>query len=418
MNHTIDYVLNPEKTGGESMPYTFAVNCVLDTAYNDMRQTKRRWNRAGERWVQGYHLMQNFAPGETTPEQAQEIGRRLVEEFLQDGYEAVVATHVDKRHIHNHIVFNSVSHVDGSMFRSTIPAYINGIRKTSDRLCREYGLSVIDRPKGKGKSMAEVIAEQRDDPTIFGTIRADIDRILGQSYSLYNLFENLKDEGYVVRERGDTLSVQPPGFKKPVRIQRLGEGYTRADLIHKLAGVWEQGPPTSQTVITRKMHLRNPHKKPIRKITGITARYYRYMYLFGKVRRGDQPYIPYSEIVRFRSYQRQYEYLRNQSYQSYAEVKDRVDVLTGQVERLVAERKPLYRTRRKLESRDEDAGPVSEQIESCTSRLRELRRELRMCEAIIETNDRLSLVEQANAPALDGREKEKQRSEPNDEPIR
>ena len=135
LDHCVDYVLNHEKTDmaavldyigradknilpdGRSILET-AINCDLESAYQDMQETKRRWGKPGG--VLGYHLIHAFAPGEVTPEQAHEIGVEFASRLLGDRYEAVVSTHLDRDHLHCHILFNSVSFVDGAKYKNTL----------------------------------------------------------------------------------------------------------------------------------------------------------------------------------------------------------------------------------------------------------------------------------------------------------
>ena len=159
MDHCIDYVLNEEKTGlAAALAYAenpdkthqlvTGINCYPDTALSDMRATKRRWDKKGG--VLGYHIIHSYAPGEVTPDEAHAAGVEFAQRLLGDKYEVVVATHVDRHHLHCHIVFNSVSFVDGKKYRSDFQSYFGDLRDTSNEVSRERGLSVIE-PEGHGK---------------------------------------------------------------------------------------------------------------------------------------------------------------------------------------------------------------------------------------------------------------------------
>ena len=131
--------MNPDKN--ESRLFEGAVGCDKDTAYEDMLQTKKQFSNTGG--IVGYHIIQSFAPNEVTPEQAFAVAEEFVRRYLADKYEVIWSTHLDKHHYHNHIVFNSVSYRDGRKYRSNMKSYYEGIRKNSDDICREFGLSVI-----------------------------------------------------------------------------------------------------------------------------------------------------------------------------------------------------------------------------------------------------------------------------------
>ena len=177
LDASVLYATNPEKT--EQSFFTAVLNCEsVKTACAEMADTKKRWNKTGS--VLGYHFIQSFAPGEVTPEQAHEIGMEFARRMFGERYEVVIGTHLDKAHLHNHIVINSVSFVDGQKYHSSPESYYNDVRGTSDELCRENDLSVIT-PQGKGKHYGEWKAEQDGKPTVRSIIREDIDRIIGEA---------------------------------------------------------------------------------------------------------------------------------------------------------------------------------------------------------------------------------------------
>ena len=140
----IDYAMNQVKT--ERTCYESAINCDKARAYEDMLATKQRWGKE-YRKRKGYHIIQSFAPGEVTPDEAHAVGVEFAHRLLSKRYEVIVTTHLDKAHLHNHIVFNAVSFLDGRMYLDRLRDYYGkngvGIRGTSDAICREHGLSII-----------------------------------------------------------------------------------------------------------------------------------------------------------------------------------------------------------------------------------------------------------------------------------
>lgn len=120
--------MNPDKN--ESRLFEGACGCGVDDAYQQMRETKERYSKTDG--VQGYHIIQSFAPNEVTPDQAFEVAREFVKRYLADKYEVIWSTHLDRNHYHNHIVFNSVSHMDGRKYLSNAKSYYEGIRKCSN----------------------------------------------------------------------------------------------------------------------------------------------------------------------------------------------------------------------------------------------------------------------------------------------
>ena len=173
----IDYALDREKT--EQTCFETAINCDRESVYADMMDTKRRWGKEGRK-RKGYHIIQSFAPGEVTPDQAHAVGVEFARRLLGDRYEAIVSTHLNKAHLHSHIVFNSISFVDGAMYRDQLKDYYGGdgvgIRGTSDAICREHGLSIIEpsEPLGGPVSRAEWEAARQGKATVRDLIRRDV----------------------------------------------------------------------------------------------------------------------------------------------------------------------------------------------------------------------------------------------------
>ena len=145
LQDALDYAANRDKTEQSCFESSYA--CTLETAFADMRQTKEHWHKLGG--VQGYHLVQSFAAGEIAPELAHQIAKELADRVLGGRYEYVIGTHLNTGHIHSHIVWNSVSRIDGKKYHSNGKTYVTQIRAASDELCRKYKLSVIDTENSK-----------------------------------------------------------------------------------------------------------------------------------------------------------------------------------------------------------------------------------------------------------------------------
>ncbi len=187
----IQYITNPDKTDQCVLVDHF--NCDPGFAYQQMMNTKRRFHKTDGR--QCYHIIQSFKPDEITPELAHEIAKRFAAEHLR-GYEAVIGTHVDKGHIHSHIVFNSVNADTGIKYHSTLQNYYQQIRGISDRLCTENGLSVIlQGERTKTVSYIEWLRQSKGQPTFRSMLEADLhDAIAGcqRSRSLFSFLWSIK----------------------------------------------------------------------------------------------------------------------------------------------------------------------------------------------------------------------------------
>ena len=202
LDERIVYTADPEKT--DTVRFVTTLNCrSAETAFAAMQKTKKKYKKTGG--VLGYHFIQSFAPGEVTPEQAHEIGCEFARRLFGEDFEAVIGTHLDKAHPHNHIVVNSVSRTDGHKYHSSPESYYNDVRGTSDALCRENDLSVIT-PQGKGKHYAEWKAEQGGKPTVRGIIRADIETTVSPIVGNEKQSEDMVN--YLLQEfEGDTTKI-------------------------------------------------------------------------------------------------------------------------------------------------------------------------------------------------------------------
>lgn len=382
---SITYISNPEKT--EQFFFTSVLNCSsVDTALSEMMETKRQFGKMGG--VLGYHFIQSFQPGEVTPEQAHAVGLEFAKRLFGKRYEVVISTHLNKHHLHNHLVVNSVSCIDGQKYHSSPESYYNDVRGTSDALCRENDLSVIT-PQGKGKHYAEWKAEQGGKPTVRGVIRADIDTIIGQAYTYDSFLMLLRRNGYEVR-RGPNrkyTTVKPPGAKRAIRLDSLGEGYTEADILLRLSRQRHGGMAPLIIAHTVKRYRMKGKLATVRKkkITGFHALYLRYLYLLrGGRRKKLPPKLPFSvkrEVIHLERYEQQFKYLLSSGITTETELEQRIRVLEWDIRLLEEQRKPLYQERRNA-SDEETQTRYSTEIERQTAALREKRREVRLCRRI------------------------------------
>ena len=222
----IDYAADGDKT--EKCLYVSGVNCLPENAKQTFGDTQRRWGKTTG--IVAYHMYQSFAEGEVDAQTAHEIGVKLAEELFGDRFEALVATHLNTDHFHNHIVINAVSWKDGKKYNDCNATYAK-IREVSDRLCREYGLSVIEHPKGKGVSYAEWKAEQEDGQvTQRSIIRGAINVAINRSITMPQFLGHMVDLGFIIDERGKHAKIKHFGDKRFVRFDSLGEGYSIEDI--------------------------------------------------------------------------------------------------------------------------------------------------------------------------------------------
>ena len=225
----IDYICNPVKTDGKLL--VSAYGCTAETADIEFEWTRRRAIDKGTNL--GRHLIQAFEPGEVTPEEAHEIGMQLAKEVLGGKYEFVLTTHIDKDHVHNHLIFNAVSFTDHRHYHSNKRSY-HYIRRTSDRICKEHGLSIIIPGQDKGKSYIEHQAAQAG-TSYKAKLKAAIDRLIPASADFEDLLLRLQREGYEIK-RGKYVSCRATDQERFTRMKTLGVDYTEEAITARIAG--------------------------------------------------------------------------------------------------------------------------------------------------------------------------------------
>ncbi|WP_419056305.1 relaxase/mobilization nuclease domain-containing protein [Hominenteromicrobium sp.] len=372
LQDALDYAANRDKTEQSCFESSYA--CTLETAFADMRQTKERWHKSGG--VQGYHLVQSFAAGEVTPELAHQIAKELAARVLGGRYEYVIGTHLNTGHIHSHIVWNSVSRIDGKKYHSNGKSYVTEIRAVSDELCRKYKLSVIDTENSNhvAKPYAEWLAEKNGQPTWRTAIRQDVDEAIQQSLTWRQFLSAMERKGYEVRMGRKYPVLRPPGKERFVRFKTLGKRYTPEAIQTRILypqsyHPYVENPPTIQH---GRLHS---GKKPHRKLTGLRALYYRYLYELGALPR--KPRRP-SYAVRQDAYKldqriRQMEFLSRNNIDTLTQLETHRQALQTEIGQLLTKRKQLPKT-------DE----VQSQHESVNTALKQLRQEERLCRKIAE----------------------------------
>ena len=230
LSKALDYIENPDKTDGKMLISSFG--CSYETADIEFGYTLSQALDKGNNLA--FHLIQSFAPGEVDYEKAHEIGKQLADAVTKGQHEYVVTTHIDKGHIHNHIIFCAVNFVDHRKYNSNKRSYY-GIRNMSDKLCRENGLSVVVPGKGsKGKSYAEYQAEKTG-TSWKGKLKIAIDALIPQVSSFEELLTRLQAAGYEIKP-GKYVSCRAPGQERFTRLKTLGADYTEEAIRERIAG--------------------------------------------------------------------------------------------------------------------------------------------------------------------------------------
>lgn len=246
LSKAIAYILNPEKTDEKLLVSSYG--CASETAAREFEWTRKIAEQKGMNPVRiiARHVIQSFEIGEVTPELAHEIGKQFADEILGGKYEYVLTTHIDKDHVHNHLIFNAVDFVDYHAYKSYKRIYYD-MREVSDRLCKENGLSVIPPSQNKGMGYKEYTEAKR------GTswkqkLKQTIDRIVITAKDYDDFLRLMQEAGYEIKT-GKYISFRAKGQERFTRSKTIGENYTEERIKERIAG---RTPRRSQRQTTPK----------------------------------------------------------------------------------------------------------------------------------------------------------------------
>lgn len=431
LKDVIAYAVNEEKTSGiademESVmqQYVSGVNCTPSTARTEMVAVKNRYGKNGG--IIAFHGYQSFAPGECTPAMAHEIGVKLAEEVWGKRFQVLVATHLDKaHHLHNHFVVNSVSFIDGLRYHRTNQDY-RDMQKASDRLCREYKLSVVENPKpGKAKHYGEWRAEQEGRPTYRGIVKADIDDAIEKSKTEKQFFQHMKEKGYTFKF-GKDITVCPAGRERGLKMVRnFGEEYSieaiRRRILFRAKAADKKKPVP---VIAKRsagqekngvLRLRGDYKRA-RKIGGLRGRYLRYCYLLGILPKNRPPaddknmhFLLREDLAKLDTISRETRLLCHYQIDTVEQLFSLKSNLQGQMEKLEETRKHLSYKSRSIRSEDKRA-EVKAEISDLSKQIKKLRKEVVLSSGIAARSgvikEKIEIMRQENSKEKEGKSHE------------
>ena len=368
LKRSLDYVMNPEKTQDGRL--VGAINCQVDSAFEQMKATKRKFGKVDKR--QGYHIILSFKEDEVNPDTAFEITRRFVEEYLGKSYEAVYVVHDNTAHVHSHIVFNSVSFVDGKKYRYEKGDWAKYIQPITNKLCQEYGLSIIDVDDGSKEKEHESYmdwSEYREGSFVWADmINRDLDSCILQAGNYEQFLELLSDKGYEVKQ-GKYLAVKPQGMTRFRRCKTLGDMYSDEAIRERIEkediSFYREQQKEVQPVLC-KCKVRRYRRA---KMSGLQKRYYAKLYRIGKLKKK-----PYSQVWKYRDdirkmhkLQEQYLFLVRHKIESAEELVSVLDNLTDKKKEASKEKSKTYKAKERFKDIFDKAEQIRElnDAESC-----------------------------------------------------
>ena len=408
LQDVIAYAANEDKT--QQFYYTSGINCSVECARDQFDTTKLRFGKTGGNVA--YHAYQSFKPGEVTPDEAHAIGVQLAGELWGDRFQVVIATHLDREHIHNHIIINSVSFKDGLKFHEC-RENTRLLRDTSDRICLEHGLSVIEHPKGRRVSSYVYKMEHAGMPTRYNVARQAIDESIALSLTIEEFKSELRKRGYSYRfdPQRKYWTITPPGWTKPIRIHQLGDDYTRERIERR---IYENDPSVRTERLRQQYHKPN-HYNLRRRIDHIMGRsgleklYLRYCYELGYLPKYQQNptklhILLKEDLLKCDQYSEQAKLLSKYHVNTDEDLSQLMENIGERMTELGNERDELRRkVKRALPQAEIDK--ARDGMKELTSEIRGLRHELKVCREVQERSGHV----RNNLEIID-KERDKERS--------
>ena len=386
IRRVMTYATNPDKT--EKQFYTTGINCEVKDAVKQMQFVKRIYGK--ENGILAFHAYQSFKEGEVTPEIAHEIGVKLANEMWGDRFQVVVSTHLNTQHFHNHFVINSVSFKDGKKYYSNLTNTAL-LRKTSDEICEEYGLSVLKEKTCKsGINFENFYKKSMRDSDYYKFAKEDIEYAIKHSYTLKQFQQMLVSMGYNYYYRADKLSIRREPYKRNIRVERaFGEEFSLENIKRRIL----ENDYVRQERIIPYMVIRNRRfttRDRIRrkyKPKGIVALYYYYRYLIKLYTRNNTQYklTPKmrAEVKKMDDYSERIRFLCKYKIETLSDVDNVKEKKQEEMQKILNIRNRLYYKRQKLDNESEKDS-VTKEIIDVTAVLTKVRKEIKLCDEIYD----------------------------------
>ena len=351
LDRLINYAINGEKT--ENKLYVSGINCMPDTAFYEMQNVKKQFFKT--KGIECFHGYQSFATGEVTPEQAQKIGVALAQQVWGNKFQVIISTHLNTDNIHNHFVLNSVSFVDGKRFCNTKKDYAL-MRITSDKLCEEYGLSVLKKEDKYNKYATSSLYKE--------LMKDSIDYAIANARDYDEFIKILQNLDYIVTDRNDTLSIRREPYKRNTRIERqFGNEYSKENIFKRILETQPEYPysPNPYLLINRSYNRYNEHKKQsYAKKGSLRWLIFYYEKLFGintenTLKSNVTKLTPYliQEIKKMDEFSKQTEFLVKYNIETDEQLLDFKKSTYEKLAPLTSERENLWKKHKRAKTEDE-----------------------------------------------------------------
>ena len=364
-----------------------------DTSYKEMINVKKQFFKTDG--IQCFHAVQSFVKGEIIPEQAHEIGMKLAEELWGDKFQVVVTTHLNTDNLHNHFVLNSVSFLDGKRFCNTKKDYAI-MRKTSDRLCEEYGLNVLSQEEKYNKYATSSLYKE--------LMKDSVDYAIENSKDYNEFIKILQDLGYVITDKNGTLSIRRDPYKRNTRIERqFGNKYSKENIYKRILETQPLYPYSSNPMllITRTYENYNKQKERHYKNKGsIGYLIYQYENLFGistesasksKITRITPTLI--AELKQLDEFSNQARFLARYNINTSQELLEVEKLTYEKVNPLKSKRENLWKKRKRAKT-DEEKQAIENEIVEISKQITPIVEEIKHCNNIMKRMEKIKLYQE------------------------
>lgn len=404
LHNTIEYAKADFKT--EKQYYVTGVNCNEETALQEMILTKKHYGKT--KGILAFHGFQSFAEGEVTAQQAHEIGVKLAEELWGDKYEVLVSTHLNTKHYHNHFVINSVSFVDGEKYRNTVENYAL-MRKISDDLCREYGLSVLEEKICGKIDYTKYYNSYIQKSDYYTTTKDDVDFAIKQAYSYKNFETILNKMGYTITIRANKISLCRPPYKRNIRIERsFGMEYSINNIKERIMNTEMARVPFPEAYKKQRRYTGRIKNQIQIDRGGLYRLYLHYCYIlkvFPKSKNNRIKMTPEmrQEIKKMEEISNEIKFLCRNKIKTTKELFSYKKLVTDELKNQMKSRNTLRRKRQKEKSPEKKQGLCNEILE-LSNKIKYLKQEVVYCEKIEEQTQKIK----ANLKEIKQNEQEKE----------